>query len=116
MSLLHWMCSGCGLFVVGTVGTCNGQCQDPTGKSCDATPCPSCARVHYWTGSVEPRRALVQAGWSKLSPLSDLWEHPDLDKPRGTRTAFALLVERASRRPILSTSGRSAPRSGTRPR
>lgn len=100
MSLPHWMCSGCGLFVVGTVGKCNGQCQDPTGTSCDATPCPSCARIHYWTGSVEPRRALTQAGWSKVSPLSDQWEHPEHGGPLVTHDAFALLVEIARRRPM----------------
>lgn len=49
-----WKCSGCGYILRGDVGTCVGRCYDPTGKFCDAVPCPKCARVHYWSGSFTP--------------------------------------------------------------
>jgi hypothetical protein len=31
---------------------CKGYCQDASGKSCNAWPCPNCGALHSWTGSV----------------------------------------------------------------
>jgi hypothetical protein len=46
-------CSGCGYYTDDrrALTTCYGYCQDPTGKSCNAMPCPNCGRRHYWSGS-----------------------------------------------------------------
>lgn len=46
-------CSGCGTFTSDrrALTGCAGYCQDPSGKSCNGLPCPTCGRVHYWSGS-----------------------------------------------------------------
>lgn len=46
-------CSGCGLLTADrrAVTCCGGQCLDPSGRSCNAWPCPGCGRLHYWTCS-----------------------------------------------------------------
>lgn len=46
-------CSGCGTYTsdLRSLSGCAGYCQDSTGKSCNALPCPNCGRVHYWSGS-----------------------------------------------------------------
>lgn len=46
-------CSGCGYRTADprALGGCKGYCYDPSGKSCDAWPCPSCAGLHCWSGS-----------------------------------------------------------------
>lgn len=47
-----WRCSKCGYRTNDFVGNCKGYCQDSTGNSCDAMPCPQCGKYHYWTGSM----------------------------------------------------------------
>ena len=50
-------CSGCGAYTTDrrAITGCHGYCFDPSGKSCNALPCPGCQRVHYWCGSfVDP--------------------------------------------------------------
>ena len=46
-------CLGCGLLTAErrAVTCCKGYCYDPSGKSCNSWPCPSCGRHHYWTCS-----------------------------------------------------------------
>jgi protein gp37 len=61
VDLSRWMpdgrvlarCSGCGTFTSDSrsLSGCKGYCFDGTGKSCDAWPCPTCGRLHYWCGS-----------------------------------------------------------------
>lgn len=53
----RWQCFGCGYVTNDAVGKCNGGCFDDSGRSCDARACPSCGRLHYWTGSVDLERA-----------------------------------------------------------
>jgi len=45
-------CSGCGFLTPNPMAIkgCYGRCQDPSGKTCDAVPCPQCKRLHYWSG------------------------------------------------------------------
>lgn len=46
-------CSGCGYLSDDprSLSGCKGRCQDPSGASCNAWPCPGCRRAHYWCGS-----------------------------------------------------------------
>lgn len=56
-SVKQWKRSGCGHLSTdpGIRNSCKGYCQDSTGESCNAVPCPECGAVHYWTG----------AGWAE---------------------------------------------------
>ncbi len=48
----RWKCSGCGHVSTDAriKHSCKGYCHDPSGKGCNAVPCPECGAVHYWTG------------------------------------------------------------------
>jgi len=46
-----WACS-CGYRTNENIGKCKGYCFYPSGKSCDALPCPKCGKVHCWSGSM----------------------------------------------------------------
>lgn len=51
-------CSNCGYLTDDSraLSGCKGYCQDSSGDSCDALPCPKCAKLHYWCGSFNPAR------------------------------------------------------------
>lgn len=58
----RWKCSGCGYRTNENIGRCKGYCQDPSGKSCDAVPCPKCGKLHYWTGSMASIDLIIAGG------------------------------------------------------
>lgn len=55
----YMQCSPCGYVTQDRRARtcCKGYCQDASGESCNAWPCPSCGALHAWTGSVSDDRA-----------------------------------------------------------
>ncbi|MBS3927750.1 MAG: phage Gp37/Gp68 family protein [Sphingomonadales bacterium] len=85
-----WGCSGCGYRERGSVGRCYGYCQDPSGRSCDAVPCPRCGKRHYWTGSVASIKWVVAGGESGpgARPMDVAWAWELKDQCNKTNVPF----------------------------
>ncbi|KPH59166.1 phage Gp37/Gp68 family protein [Novosphingobium sp. ST904] len=69
---------------------CKGYCQDPSGNSCDALPCPKCARLHYWTGGRVRLDWVVVGGESGKGarPMHPDWARSLRDQCREAKIPF----------------------------
>jgi protein gp37 len=86
----RWGCSGCGYTTNEDVGRCKGYCYDPSGKSCDAKPCPRCAKLHYWSGSVPRIHWVICGGESgaKARPMVPDWARAVREQCRAAGVPF----------------------------
>ena len=67
---------------------CKGYCQDPTGKSCDALPCPKCGHFHYWTGGAARLDWVVVGGENGPRPMHPDWARAIRDQCNQARVPF----------------------------
>ncbi len=86
----RWGCSGCGYRTNGDIGRCSGHCLDASGRSCDAVPCPKCAKLHYWTGSMAGIHWVIAGGESgpEARPMQPTWARGARDKCEAAGVPF----------------------------